>query len=555
MQLSALSLAMTRVMSGAYTPSALFAAGEQAVWFDPSDISTLYQYAAGTTPVTAMEQPVGLMLDKSKGLVLGSELVTNGDFSNGTTGWTGSSAVFTLSVVDGWGRCVNNDPAAAGNADITNTVSGLTSGVTYKVTFNSRVSLSGSAQPYTFIINGVSVGYGITPSEYSAVFTATGTTATFVLRRRSGNGGVAGDYVEIDNISVKELPGNHCVFKSGTGRPVLSARYNLLTYTEQFDNAAWVKEGTTTAPAAKTIAFAAGSAGANRIRQAATVLFRENTSWRFSITVPASSGWTDGSAKLYLCSSTSTANPLVITPSAVEQRVVFTEVNPSAGTSVTMLLWADKNVTVTGIYAADIRASNDGIGLPAYQRVVASATYDTAGFPAYLRADGTDDGGSTNSIDFTGTDKITVFAGVRKLSDAAKGIVAEFSATTVSNNGTYALTAPNAASATYGFESKGTALTDAIASATAPISSVISASGGISTDSNVIRVNGTQSDSDTGDQGTGNYGNYPLFLFARNNANLYFNGRLYGLIVLGRAATAMEIANTERYLNQRGRIY
>lgn len=33
--------------------------------FDPSDLSTLYQDAAGTTPVTAVEQPVGKMLDKS----------------------------------------------------------------------------------------------------------------------------------------------------------------------------------------------------------------------------------------------------------------------------------------------------------------------------------------------------------------------------------------------------------------------------------------------------------------------------------------------------------
>ena len=33
--------------------------------FDPSDLSTLYQDAAGTIPVTAVEQPVGKMLDKS----------------------------------------------------------------------------------------------------------------------------------------------------------------------------------------------------------------------------------------------------------------------------------------------------------------------------------------------------------------------------------------------------------------------------------------------------------------------------------------------------------
>lgn len=33
--------------------------------FDPSDLSTLYQDAVGTIPVTAVEQPVGKMLDKS----------------------------------------------------------------------------------------------------------------------------------------------------------------------------------------------------------------------------------------------------------------------------------------------------------------------------------------------------------------------------------------------------------------------------------------------------------------------------------------------------------
>ena len=44
---------------------ALFANGEQGVWYDPSDFSTLFQDSAGTTPVTAVEQPVGLILDKS----------------------------------------------------------------------------------------------------------------------------------------------------------------------------------------------------------------------------------------------------------------------------------------------------------------------------------------------------------------------------------------------------------------------------------------------------------------------------------------------------------
>jgi hypothetical protein len=56
-------------------------------WYDPSDLTTLFQDSAGTTPVTAVEQPVGLILDKSQGLVLGAELVANGTFDSGTTGW------------------------------------------------------------------------------------------------------------------------------------------------------------------------------------------------------------------------------------------------------------------------------------------------------------------------------------------------------------------------------------------------------------------------------------------------------------------------------------
>jgi len=46
----------------AWTPTDLASLG---AWFDPSDLSTMFQDAAGTTPVTAAGQPVGLILDKS----------------------------------------------------------------------------------------------------------------------------------------------------------------------------------------------------------------------------------------------------------------------------------------------------------------------------------------------------------------------------------------------------------------------------------------------------------------------------------------------------------
>jgi len=50
---------------GNWTPLQLFLAGVLGFWFDPSDLSTLFQDAAGTIPVAADGDPVGLMLDKS----------------------------------------------------------------------------------------------------------------------------------------------------------------------------------------------------------------------------------------------------------------------------------------------------------------------------------------------------------------------------------------------------------------------------------------------------------------------------------------------------------
>jgi len=49
---------LTRVVMGIVNAA-------NGAWFDPSDLSTLYQDDAGTTPVTAVEQPVGKILDKS----------------------------------------------------------------------------------------------------------------------------------------------------------------------------------------------------------------------------------------------------------------------------------------------------------------------------------------------------------------------------------------------------------------------------------------------------------------------------------------------------------
>lgn len=48
----------------AFTPAIVMADGNFGVWYDPSDMSTMFQDAAGTIPVTADSQPVGRINDK-----------------------------------------------------------------------------------------------------------------------------------------------------------------------------------------------------------------------------------------------------------------------------------------------------------------------------------------------------------------------------------------------------------------------------------------------------------------------------------------------------------
>jgi hypothetical protein len=50
---------------GSFTETAIFSAGEQGYWIDPSDLATMFQDAAGSIPVTAVGQSVGRILDKS----------------------------------------------------------------------------------------------------------------------------------------------------------------------------------------------------------------------------------------------------------------------------------------------------------------------------------------------------------------------------------------------------------------------------------------------------------------------------------------------------------
>jgi hypothetical protein len=570
--------AFASTKASTWSPTLLFAAGEQGAWYDPSDFSTMFQDSAGTTPVTAVEQPVGMILDKRKGLALGSELV-------GST-WSVSDATWSQS---------GSTLIAVNGSSFSCYQSIITAGTWYKVSFEIFDYASGSVS-VRLGNAGAPTGFSASANgTYTAIGLGAGDTAFYWMGSGTFNG-------KIRNISVKALAGNHASQSTSASRPVLSARVNLLTRTEDFRNTAaagetrpWLWQHLTAAattetapPSGLTTATKIVSTSSTQVNGYVAVLVsvpagsksfvyakKGNTNFvsLYTFSGTAYTAWAVFNLNTGVVSSSASCTPdienagdgwyrcwFVNTSSATQYFYVIAKDADPAAQPYANGTWALGNYIY--IAGADLRVTNDGVGIPAYQRVGAAVTattnpavtgvpdYDTSGFPYYIRADGTDDRLATSAIDFSGTDAVTVWAGVRKLSDAARGTVLELTASADANNGSFHLTAPNAASATYAFESKGTALTDAVVSSAvaAPITSVLTAQADISADQNILRVNGVQADSDTGDQGTGNYSNAILYIGSRGGSTLPYNGRIYGVILRGAASSAAEIASAERWM-------
>jgi hypothetical protein len=183
---------------------------------------------------------------------------------------------------------------------------------------------------------------------------------------------------------------------------------------------------------------------------------------------------------------------------------------------------------------------------PTYQRVTTATDYDTVGFPLYLAFDGVDDFLSTGSINFTSTDKMTVVAGVRKLSDAAIGIVVELT-TSETNAGSFTLQSPHAAaSATHLFGICSTSGRDQYSAASTLGAGTVLAVGFDISNADIAvsvvpRVNGvtpaltTVRSLSTG--GVQAFANAVLYIGRRGGTSNPYSGTLYQLIVRG-AATA-----------------
>jgi hypothetical protein len=128
----------------------------------------------------------------------GPELVTNGDFSDGTTGWT---STLTVAVVSG-----ELQMTRTGSGQRTYQSIATTAGKTYLVQFSYRNGTTSSAVYVGTTVGGVDLfpittTSSATTAQYTFVFTATSGTSVLQYGLNANT-----STAFIDNVSVKELP-------------------------------------------------------------------------------------------------------------------------------------------------------------------------------------------------------------------------------------------------------------------------------------------------------------------------------------------------------------
>ena len=184
----------------------LFANGEQGFFYDPNDLSMMYQNAAGAIPVTAVGQAVGLMLDKSKGL-LGIEKVVNPDFDSDTS-WLKASNI-TISNGSAILSGATGNPALRQNVE-------LIAGKWYEVTVDVTEVTSGSSVFGIYGTGGRDAIFNISSAGIYKAMTRARSDATGLIGFSASSASM-----KISSASVKELAGNHAYQTTPAARPIL----------------------------------------------------------------------------------------------------------------------------------------------------------------------------------------------------------------------------------------------------------------------------------------------------------------------------------------------
>lgn len=433
------------------------------------------------------------------------------NLANGTVGTV--DAGLTASITDagnGWYRC----------AIVRATTAGSKSVIVYTATTDGQLQYTGNGVD-GILVWGAQLELGSTASTYQRVVTATNYADVGLPRN-----------LTFDGIDDSLATAGNVDFATWT----VGSRRNLLTVPTMFDDAAWVKGNASIT--ANTAVAPDGTTTADKLVENATLNFHQVN--QAVATVGATQTFS-------------------VYAKAVERTQIVVQLG-----GFNSAVYNLSNGTVVGSGASIVDAGNG------WYRCIISATvvtngncliYPYVGGTGNYLGDGTSGvllwgaqlevGSTATAFQDVGTDKVTLFSGVTKLSDAALGMMTEL--TTGGVAGSFYVLAPNgAASPAYQWRSSGTILVNVDSPATyaAPITNVLTGIGNISGDVATIRLNGTQAATSSADQGTGTYASALLYVGRRAGTSLQFNGRLFQLVIRGAATDSVTVGNAERWVGQ-----
>jgi hypothetical protein len=478
--------------------------------------TTLFVDSAGTQPAT-VNGLVGLQLDKSASLALGAELLTNGDFSSGSTAWSvsGTDATHIATFSGGTLRYQSDTTSPV----LTIGQSVFTVGKWYEVTTVCSAHTSGAVRTVGHDNATIADGVG------TKVVRVLATQATFSILRVGTNVDLT-----IDSVSIKELPGNHRYQTTTGSKPILRGTPvggNIVTNGDFADGTGWTTGANISITGGKSVWTATTN---SILLQNGGMVAGKVYRIRYQITA-----YTSGNVRFGLVGGTAVLGAPRSTVGTHEEYLVNTN---------------NTNFYLVANFSNGFVGEVDNIE-------VHDVSADAVTAPYGLQYDGVDDFLTTAPVDFTATDKMAVVMGVRKLSDVGLGILVENG--TGGENGSFRIGAPATAGAgSYNFNVKGTVISSAGSSGVAypaPNTSVVCGTADISGDSVVLRVNSAQINASAGDLGTGNLGNLPIYFGRRGGTSFPMNGLDFGGICVNKTLTASQLSSAERWVNQRTGAY
>lgn len=434
-------------------------------------LHALYQDAGGTIPVTAQGQPVGLMLDKSKGLAFSSNIASLTEAIGAGIGGVAFKTVVVspLLEIGAWYKITINISNYSGTGDV---------GIT-----GTNTSFPTSVIP---------TGIRSRSSNGLISFIAQAQTSnTVALYTRDSNN------ADFTNITIQKISGNHAYQTISASRPILQQTLIFgVNKLPSFDFTNWspIGSATTTTKSFTVIE----SAGGIRLDN----LFEAGKTYKITAKL------TSTATTVLLVNAANGATPLIANATGGTVDTTYT------ATSTTLYLR-----TGTGITTVSELEIKEITGYRTDQN--------------YLQFDGVDDFLQTNELDLSAAQEVTIFAGVTKLRDTASYEYILANGNVTSETGLIRLRLSSIGKSSFEANMSGAYVsTEFPDSGVIPQSRAIIAKASSKARSSTYNVNGVLVTKSNVFSDGAVFSNLPLYIGRQASSSWQANMHLYGLILV-----------------------